>query len=53
MQIPNVNNDLSQQAEHAEEENSSNLLLPLSLGSSPLVYSLLEICDQFSARFIT
>lgn len=32
MQIPNVNNDLSQQAVHAEEENSSNLLLPLSLG---------------------
>lgn len=26
-----VNSDLSQQAGHAEEENSSNLLLPLSL----------------------
>lgn len=53
MQIPNVNNALSQQTVHAEEENSSNLLLPLSLGYSPLVYSLLEICDQLSARFIT
>lgn len=27
-----VNSHLSQQAGHAEEENSSNLLLPLSLG---------------------
>lgn len=32
MQIPNVNRDLHQQAVHAEEENSSNLLLSLSRG---------------------